>query len=637
MMRSSTKTPCPICNRTSSGCRSDDGLLYCRIGTTCNPFSVHPNLKIGDVIDGWACVKINESAECVTFKEHQERLQTNFRQWIYFTSTGKRATRNRADFDRGPKEVSWSKGTKVADLLPLYYADLPDADGQIFLVEGEPCADALRQLGLNASSVPNGANSWSEGVPDLPKFHANRLVLCPDRDRPGIELMHRLAIEFPHSEWLLAESANRDAWSTPADGYDVADWVLDGVSLDHLLSAVRPGRPELPALPWYERLGEYRTDNGGLKQFQMLDLSRLLSDRLGEGLCWNMLRQQIEMDGSCMDEIDARLAYGDFQVAGIRVNKDVAQDALLHAARKRSYHPIKQYLDGCCTPLPDDVWSNLAGELLGPNADTFDNSVLRKWLIMCVARIYEPGCPYGFVHILVGDQHVGKTRFYNTLASEPWYYEGFIKSNKDADDITGLHMRWICEWGELDGGIGKHESSSLKNFVTRKTDLVREAYGKGHKERPRSFVLCGTTNKRDGFFSDETGNRRFVLFDIRQPIDCVRLEALRDQIWASARRDYLGGKSWYLDRDETDENNRRNLGMYAEDAWEDRIRAHLDIRKVTDFFTAADLLSNCLGIEVGNQHSGHLTRVNRVLTSMGLKRVRRMISGAYIRGYTRPV
>lgn len=636
-MRSTIKTPCPICGRTSSGCRSENDLLYCRIGNTCSPFAKHPRLVIGDVLDGWACVKINEAAECVTFKRHQERTLINSRQWIYFTQSGKRAVRHRTDYDRGPKDVSWSKGTKVAELLPLYYAELPDSGELIFLVEGETCADALRQLGFHATSVPNGANSWSTEIPELPKFRTNRLILCPDRDRPGIELMYRLSAKYPHSEWLLAESANHDAWDLPTDGYDVADWVQDGVTGKGILTAIQPNRPELIQQPWFERLGHYATEKGSLKQFQMLDLSRLLTDRLNESLRWNMLRQQIEIDGHCLDEIDARLAYGDFQEAGIRISKDTAQDALLHAARKNSYHPIKQYLDNCCDPLPDDFWRNIASELLGANADDFDNSALRKWLILCVARIYRPGCPYGFVHILVGDQHVGKTRFYNTLASEPWYYEGFIKSNKDADDITGLHMRWICEWGELDGGIGKHESASLKNFITRKTDLVREAYGKGHKERPRSFVLCGTTNKREGFFSDVTGNRRFVLFDVKERIDCQKIEEMRDRIWASARRDYLNGQSWYLDIEETEENNKRNLGMYAEDAWEDRIRNYLEIRRTTDFVTAADLLHNCLGIEIGNQHSGHLTRINRVLTSLGWTRVRRMISGAYIRGFSRPV
>jgi predicted P-loop ATPase len=303
---------------------------------------------------------------------------------------------------------------------------------------------------------------------------------------------------------------------------------------------------------------------------------------------------------------------------------------------ERPYHPIRQYLDTCTDPLPDDVWTNIAGELLGGETYDFDNSALRKWLIFAVARIYEPGCPCGFVHILAGDQHLHKTRFYNTLASEPWFYEGFIKSNKDADDIVGLHMRWIAEWGELDGGIKNHESAGLKNFITRKTDLVREAYGKGHQERPRQFVLCGTTNKHDGFFSDETGNRRFVIYTVEKKIDSEKIEDLRDRIWASARRDYLAGAKWFLDEQETEVNNARNRGMYAEDAWRDKVTSWLSIRRF-EYVLASDILTNCLEIPLERQNHTTLTRVNRILRSLGYYKTRKDLSGEFKTIWRMPV
>ena len=628
-MLSCVKTPCPVCNRTSTGCKWEDELLYCRIGNTCSPLQKFPQLKVGDVTpDGWACVKINFEAECATFKRHVERQILKTRQWEYFTPTGKRSIHKRIDYNYGPKDVAWSKGTKTDDLLPLWYDQLPESGSTVFVVEGETCAEALRVMGLHVTSVPNGSGSWRSGVPDLPKLAANRLILCPDRDRTGVELMYRLAAAFPGSRWLWPQPTNQDAWEDPSDGYDIADWISDGASKDALRAAVRMEGPTLPQLPWYERIGQHHTAEGRMIKPKALALKHLIDAGLGSALRFNNLKRAIEIDGTCMDETALRLAYVDLQYSGIDVQTQTVQDALLRAASDRPYHPIRQYLDICTDPLPDDVWANIAGELLGDSADEFDNSALRKWLIFAVARIYEPGCPCGFVHILAGDQHLHKTRFYNTLASEPWFYEGFIKSNKDADDIVGLHMRWIAEWGELDGGIKNHESAGLKNFITRKTDLVREAYGKGHQERPRQFVLCGTTNKHDGFFSDETGNRRFVIFTVEKKIDSEKIEELRDRIWASARRDYLAGVEWYLNDQETAINNDRNRNMYAEDAWHDKVSVWISVRRF-DYILASEILSSCLEIPLERQDYRSLTRVNRILKSLGYVKTRKNVSGQF--------
>jgi len=629
-MLSAQKNPCPICGRTTIGCKIEPDHILCRIGNTYNPLKLHPDLKVSDVINGWACTKINLDAECVTFKLHEERERQvlNFRQWRYSTPEGKTATHNRTDYNFGPKDISWSKGTKVDDLLPLWYEDLPESGSTIYLAEGETCAEALKQLGLVATSVPNGSGSWKSNMPDMPKLANNALVLCPDRDRPGIALMERLHKVFPHAKWLLAQATNASAWSESNDGYDISDWMQDGATIEMLLCAIQDVPPVLARQPWRERIGNHQTEKGQLVRMKSLSLATLLSGKLSDALRWNELRQTIEVDGEPMQEIDARLAYVNLQYAGIDVNKEVAQDAFLLASRERPYHPIVEYLDACNEPLEASDWDNVAGVLLGDHAISFDNSALRKWLIQSVARIYEPGCPYGFVHILSGDQHLHKTRFYNTLASEPWFYEGFIKTNKEADDVTGLHMRWICEWGELDGGIKHHESAGLKNFITRKTDLVREAYGKGHRERPRRFSLCGTTNKKDGFFTDETGNRRFVIFDIRKCIDSNKIEKLRNRIWASARHDYLNGCKWFLDDEETTINNLRNRGLYSEDPWHEKISARLAIT-CPNYVIAADLLTAVLDVPLERQNQQALTRVNRILVSIGWIKTRKEMSGTF--------
>ena len=641
---SGTKSPCPICGRTSEGCRVQGELLYCRIGTTCSPLIKHPHLKTGQVINGWACVSINPDTECASFKIHTEReprrvIKTHDWTYRYIDGRPETATRFRKDYNWGEKDCHWSKGTRAAELLPLYYDELPESGSgeYIFLVEGEKACDAMRECGLVATSVPNGSGTWRSGVPDLTKFVGNVLVLCPDRDRTGIELMERVAAAYPDAKWLLAQPTAKSEWATPDDGYDVGDWIEDGADAEKIIRSIRGNAPVIAAAPWPERLAPELDEEGKPVRLSPMKLARKLNKELGQAIAWNNLSDEIELDGAGVEDPEFRTSYMDMEDARIRVSKEIAQDAMVRAARMNRYHPVEQYLDSCNTPLPDDVWDNIASHLLGGEAEPFDNSALRKWLIFAVARIYEPGCPCGFIHILSGEQHHYKTRFYNTLASEPWFFEGFVKSNRDHDDICSLHTRWICEWGELDGGVKNHESSALKNFITRKTDIVREAYGRGQRERKRQFVLCGTTNKVDGFFSDETGNRRFVIYPIKEQINSARVLSLRDQIWSSAKRDYLAGKEWYLNTEENAINNERNRSKFAQDPWSVMIASHTASKTATDYYLAEDILAGCCEVPKERQTQQHLTRVNRILTSLGYKKSRKMLNGVARSIWRRPV
>ena len=633
---SSVRTPCPICGRTSSGCRSRDELLFCRIGHTFNPFTRHSDLKIGDVVGDWACVAINEDDECVTFKVHEERVQTNFRRWEYFSTSGRRVFHNRTDFSVGKKEMSWSTGAKPNELLPLWYESLPESGATVFVVEGETCAESLRALGLWVTSVPNGSSSWRSKMPDMPKLRDNQLILCPDRDRPGVELMQRIAEAFPGSKWLLPQKTNSPAWQSPDDGYDIADWIADGADIEALRGAVQLQGPELPKAPWWDRL-DFGCDK--LTTLAPFDVTLKLSEQLGDCLRWNQLYQAIELDGVRPDDEDVRNMYIDFGRLNVKIEKYQAIDFLIYSARQRQYHPVKDYLDSCNDPLPDDMWQNVGGEFLGGHPEEFDNSIVRRWLVHAVRRIYEPGSPFGILLVLVGKQEAGKSRFFEELASKDWFNDGFKLTGSEADDIQKLTQTWIAEWGELDGGLKKSNEADIKAFISRKVDRTREAYGQGTCRRDRSFVMCGTTNKESGFFSDETGNRRFALYNIGDnDIDGEKVAKWRDRIWASAKRAYLAGMSIHLNEDERAIQRERNRLMFREDPWIGKISTYLGENLHKDFVTVDELLTNeyCLDIEIGRVTKFDSDRVRTALVAIGWLPKRRLVQGHYKRGYQRP-
>jgi predicted P-loop ATPase len=630
---SSVRTPCPVCGRTSSGCRVQGELLQCRIGTTFNPLNKHPHLKLGDIVGTWACVAINEDSDCVSFKVHEEPVVTKTTRFGYYNVHGDSITKTRLDYNTGKKEFK-SERYRLDELLPYKYEALEGlpSGASVYVVEGERACDTMREYGYDTVALPGCSYKPRE----LELLRDKQLIWCPDRDRVGVELMMRWRDFYDGGLWLLAEPQNKPAWRDPSDGYDLADWLPDVTSMDIVLRAVQNDPPALPVAVWHERM-DFGLDK--LSNVSPYDLSLKMDEQLGDALRWNQLSDCVEMDGGNVEDIDLRLAYIPLHRLNVRIDKHQAVDAIVHSARQREYHPIVDYLDTCTDPLPDEMWANIGGEFLGGMPSEYDNSIVQRWLVHAVRRIYEPGSPFGVVLVLVGKQEAGKSRFFEELASRDWFNDGFKLSGKEADDVQKLTQSWIAEWGELDGGLKKTNEADIKAFVSRKVDRTREAYGQGTCMRKRGFVLCGTTNKESGFFSDETGNRRFALYQIGDGrIDGDKVAKWRDRIWASAVQAYKRGLSIHLSEMEQDTQRERNRFMFREDPWILKIDQYLLEHASTDFVTSTELLHNeyCIGAQIDRSTSYDLNRVKVALTAIGWIEGRKMLSGRKVRGFWRP-
>lgn len=387
-----------------------------------------------------------------------------------------------------------------------------------------------------------------------------------------------------------------------------------------------PGAEKRPGESWLKRLGWVAPEPGKLQTLTPGQLCTVL-ESVGDSIRWNRLSSRIHVDDVEVEDIDMSHLYIDIEQCGVKVKKEIMQDAMIRTARKNQFHPIKEYLDGCDVPVPDEIWHNITRELLGSDADEFDNLMLRKWLIFAVARVYDPGCPFGTVHILSGEGMGGKSRFFMELAGGKQYFlEGFEPSNDPKDDAMKLHSRWICEWGELDGGIAARQNTRLKNMLSTCEDNFRAPYGKSVGSYKRQFVICGTTNKSSGFFTDETGNRRYVVFHVKEPINHEKVMALRDGIWAAAKRDYLSGVPWWPTQEEMRESESRNKDLFTEDPWKDAVRAGAEHQqKVNGYVVTSAILAQSLNIPLERQGQRELTRVNRLMKSLGFYQTRKKL------------
>jgi putative DNA primase/helicase len=182
--------------------------------------------------------------------------QSQTRHWEYPARNGEPLVRVcRVDDGEGKKRIwqerwdgfAWVKGLGAIpkEIIPIYrYAEVREAISRgetIFIVEGEPCADALWELSIPATTNIGGAGKWTESHSDDLEG-ATSIVLCPDRDKPGVEHMQKVDHTLPigDAQWLCAFPDSPIWENLPSSGgVDIADWIADyKVSVEDIKKAV---------------------------------------------------------------------------------------------------------------------------------------------------------------------------------------------------------------------------------------------------------------------------------------------------------------------------------------------------------------------------------------------------------------
>ncbi|RUS93978.1 hypothetical protein DSM106972_094490 [Dulcicalothrix desertica PCC 7102] len=129
------------------------------------------------------------------------------------------------------QQVSWYR---YNDLLQAVVEGKP-----IFIVEGEGVADALWDLGLAATTTIGGAGKYRSYGNYKEDLSGADIVLCPDRDEPGVKHMEEISKDFPGAKWLYAPPSEF-YWSKlpKSGGLDIKDWINDGASVSEIMAAI---------------------------------------------------------------------------------------------------------------------------------------------------------------------------------------------------------------------------------------------------------------------------------------------------------------------------------------------------------------------------------------------------------------
>ncbi len=365
-------------------------------------------------------------------------------------------------------------------------------------------------------------------------------------------------------------------------------------------------KTDFEALLW--RYGLWRNDAGNPRPIRenvvhMLTEHPKLKDLAGYNIFAHRIEKRIDPPwgggtGEWKAQDNRELADWLAHEAGLLLKLKDVQDATSLVAWRSQINPVRDLF--LALPAWDEVprldfWLT---ECLGAPESNYTRLVGRKFIMGMVNRILNPGCKFDYMLILEGEQGLGKSSTFRTLAwQDEWFNDTPFSANLDKDARLALHGCLIYEISEMHA-FNKADSNAVKVFVSQMDDKLRAPYAEQHETFKRSMVFGGTTNKTE-YFRDRTGNRRFWPVAVLLA-DLARLREWREQMFAEAMHRLKLGESVFPTREEErDLCQPEQKKRLIVDPWQDFVEAWLikPEHAMTEFLSYVEIFEMILRVE----------------------------------------
>lgn len=234
-------------------------------------------------------------------------------------------------------------------------------------------------------------------------------------------------------------------------------------------------------------------------------------------------------------------------VYGLTHEKNIPR-AVNIIAHQKSYHPIREYLEGL-------KWNgercieNFLPKYLGAEKSDYVSQATKLTTLGAIERIYHPGAKFEVMLCLVEDkQGGGKSTIARFLAIRDEWFTDDVKNLDDENIYRKLQGHWIIEFSEMLATANTKTVEAIKAFLSRQKDTYKIPYDKYPHDFPRQSIFIGTTNNLDFLPNDKTGNRRFIpvrvnseLAEVHPLENEAETRAYIDQVWAEAMEIYRSG------------------------------------------------------------------------------------------------
>ncbi len=386
---------------------------------------------------------------------------------------------------------------------------------------------------------------------------------------------------------------------------------------------------------WVGRDSDFIRTSEGLVVKDNQHNIRKAFELLGKTLTYNAFSDKMLIDGESLEDRQLNDAWlGIDEEFHFRPTFAFFEKVVHKMAWDAPFHPVKDYLAGLTwdgSPRLDGWLTACAGVAHSPYSVAIGSIVL----IAAIRRIHHPGAKFDELLILEGGQGLGKSTALRALCpSGDWFSDDLPLNTTSQKVIECTLGKWIIEASEL-AGRRKGELEHLKASLSRQVDgPARLAYAHLPVERPRQFIIVGTTNSPI-YLNDPTGARRFWPVAI-QAFDVALVAAMRDQLWAEAAVREAADESIRLPEHLWKEAGQHQEKRRERDPWEDTLRAFLlGLQPSSDGkrrCTAAALWS-ALSIPVERRDRFGALRIAEVMHRLGFKRTTVRADGEVQTGY----
>jgi len=309
--------------------------------------------------------------------------------------------------------------------------------------------------------------------------------------------------------------------------------------------------------------------------------------------------------------------------SGLAMSGNKIRSYLLTLGDLNRFNPVLDWIRSVPWDGVDRL-SALANKLVvDPSQQLYRDIVIKRWSLGAVAAAAsEQGAKNEMVLVLSGEQGIGKTTFFRSLAPAEFVLDGHLLNPSDKDSIKLAVSHWLVELGELDATFRKSDIAAIKAFLSKDRDELRLPYAPNTSVFPRRTAFCASVNDKN-FLVDHTGNRRYAALEIFT-IDRFIVVDMQ-QYWAQILTLFEAGEQWWLTPEEEAMQAASNQDFEVESPIRDKILETYDFDNKNLLSKGPELTASGVLSDIGitNPNSSDATKAGIILRKLGLTPIKK--------------
>ena len=223
--------------------------------------------------------------------------------------------------------------------------------------------------------------------------------------------------------------------------------------------------------------------------------------------------------------------------------------------------------------------------------------------------------------VLLGRQGTFKSSFMSNILPPCLRSYYSVKTNShrmDKDDAFALAENFLINFEEIDS-MQRNELNQLKALTTVAYIKDRPAYGRRKVRLPHRASFCATGNNLQ-FLTDNTGNRRWLVFEVDHIDNPWTANINYDGVYAQAKALIESGYRYWFDSDEIVDINRLNREFETPDTAREMVVTHF--RRPKPYEKCLYLTSTQIAARFAPQLKVSPVAVGRVLRELEYEQMR---------------